>query len=178
MLNEEEKKFIQYWEANRLKEKKVMKQLLIGLPIGALFGLAAIIWGGYTLYNNNTDDEGTQSITTTAPEPAPEPAPVQPDTPQTSTIDSAAVLTPTAAQVEGGTPPVPSYKFIFRMASRSYVLKRYNDLKPSNPGLNWDTKDSVVYRLYVSIPAAPSDTARIRDSLMEWYGTKKVIIEQ
>ncbi|HET9279192.1 MAG TPA: hypothetical protein VFN95_13435 [Flavitalea sp.] len=43
MLNEEEKRFMQYWEANRLKEKKVMKQLLIGLPIGALFGLPIII---------------------------------------------------------------------------------------------------------------------------------------
>jgi len=32
--------------------------------------------------------------------------------------------------------------------------------------------------LYLSIPAAPSDTARIRDSLKEWYGAKKVIIEQ
>jgi hypothetical protein len=42
MLNEEQKKFIQYWEANRLKEKKVMKQLLVGLPIGALFGLPII----------------------------------------------------------------------------------------------------------------------------------------
>ena len=42
MLNEEEKRFVEYWEANRLKEKKVVKQLLIGLPIGALFGLPII----------------------------------------------------------------------------------------------------------------------------------------
>ena len=42
MLQEDEKKFIDYWEANRLKEKKIMNQLLIGLPIGALFGLPII----------------------------------------------------------------------------------------------------------------------------------------
>lgn len=42
MLNEQEKKFVEYWEANRLKEKKIMKQLLIGLPVGALFGLPVI----------------------------------------------------------------------------------------------------------------------------------------
>ena len=42
MLHEDEKKFIEYWEANRLKEKKIMKQLLIGLPVGALFGLPII----------------------------------------------------------------------------------------------------------------------------------------
>jgi peptidoglycan/LPS O-acetylase OafA/YrhL len=42
MLNEQEKMFVAYWEANRLKEKKIMKQLLIGLPVGALFGLPII----------------------------------------------------------------------------------------------------------------------------------------
>ena len=42
MLNEDEKQFVDYWEANRLKEKKLWKQLLIGLPIGALFGLPVI----------------------------------------------------------------------------------------------------------------------------------------
>ena len=42
MLNEQEKMFLEYWEANRLKEKKIMKQLLIGLPVGALFGLPVI----------------------------------------------------------------------------------------------------------------------------------------
>jgi hypothetical protein len=43
MLNEQERMFIDYWEANRLKEKKVMKQLLVGLPVGALFGIPIIL---------------------------------------------------------------------------------------------------------------------------------------
>ena len=43
MLNEQEKMFLEYWEANRLKEKKIMKQLLIGLPVGALFGVPIIL---------------------------------------------------------------------------------------------------------------------------------------
>jgi len=43
MLNEQEKMFLEYWEANRLKEKKIMKQLLIGLPVGALFGIPIIL---------------------------------------------------------------------------------------------------------------------------------------
>ena len=34
--------FLEYWEANRTKEKKILKQLLIGLPVGALFGLPII----------------------------------------------------------------------------------------------------------------------------------------
>lgn len=43
MINEQEKAFLQYWETNRVKEKKILKQLLIGLPIGLLFGLPVII---------------------------------------------------------------------------------------------------------------------------------------
>lgn len=33
MLTNEEKGFIQYWEANRLVKKKVWKQLAVGLPL-------------------------------------------------------------------------------------------------------------------------------------------------
>jgi hypothetical protein len=43
MMSEQEKNFVEYWEANRLKEKKLLKQLLIGLPIGILFGLPVLI---------------------------------------------------------------------------------------------------------------------------------------
>ena len=37
MLTTEEKNFIAYWEHNRLKQKRVLKQFLIGLPFGVLF---------------------------------------------------------------------------------------------------------------------------------------------
>ena len=36
VLTPEEEKFIQYWEYNRLKKRKITKQLSIGLPIGVL----------------------------------------------------------------------------------------------------------------------------------------------
>lgn len=146
----------------------------IWIVLAILVGLTAIIWGGYTLYNNNTDDDGGQPGATKTPEPAP----IQTDTVQIKPIDTPTVTTSAAPTVTTAAPSVQSYKFIFRLASKNYVINRYNDLKPANPGLNWDTKDSVVYRLYLSIPATPSDTARIRDSLKQWYGTKKVIIEE
>ena len=43
MLNEQEKQFLVYWEANRLREKKINKQLLMGLPIGLLFAVPVLI---------------------------------------------------------------------------------------------------------------------------------------
>lgn len=38
-MNEQEKRFVAYWEKNRMKEKDLICQLLTGLPIGLLFSL-------------------------------------------------------------------------------------------------------------------------------------------
>ena len=42
-LNENEIAFIAYWEQNRQREKKVLKQLLVGLPLGILFGMPVLV---------------------------------------------------------------------------------------------------------------------------------------
>lgn len=144
------------------------------IVLAVLVGLGAIIWGGYTLYNRDTNAEGDRPNQAAIQPPIP-----APDTTTAPVADSTALVADSSPAVSAPQPLATSraYKFVFRLASRNYVLKRYNELKPSSPQLNWDTKDSVVYRLYVSIPASPADTARIRDSLRLWYGTKKVIIE-
>lgn len=43
MLSKEEQQFITYWEQHRDKEKKVLKQWLMGLPVGMLFGIPILI---------------------------------------------------------------------------------------------------------------------------------------
>ena len=43
MLNEREKQFIAYWEQNREKEKKVLKQFILGIPIGLIFATPVLI---------------------------------------------------------------------------------------------------------------------------------------
>ena len=52
MLNEREKQFIEYWEANRLRDGHWRYQLLTGIPIGLLFALPvlAIIFTGKFWY--------------------------------------------------------------------------------------------------------------------------------
>jgi len=37
MINQEEKDFIEYWAKNRDRQKKILRQLLMGIPIGLLF---------------------------------------------------------------------------------------------------------------------------------------------
>ncbi len=43
MLSDDEKRFIIYWEDHRLNEKKTLKQWLVGLPLGLLFGIPIIV---------------------------------------------------------------------------------------------------------------------------------------
>ncbi len=43
MLTQREKDFIRYWEANRLRRKKVVRQFLIGIPVGLLFVIPIVI---------------------------------------------------------------------------------------------------------------------------------------
>jgi hypothetical protein len=43
MLTKEETDFIRYWEANRLKRKKVSRQLLVGIPAGLLITVPIVI---------------------------------------------------------------------------------------------------------------------------------------
>lgn len=143
------------------------------IVLAILVGLGAIIWGGYSLYNSNTDNEGMQATNNSANLSV---TPM-PDTIQTTRTDSASIVSDPNPIVNAAEASTKTYKFIFRFASRNYVLRRYNELKLSTPNLYWDTKDSVTYRMYITIPAAPADTARIRDSLQSYYATKKVIIE-
>jgi hypothetical protein len=140
----------------------------IWVVLAILVGLGAIIWGGYSLYNKNTDPEGTA-----ARQPAVEPAAV--DTIQNKVTDTVSLKPDSSTITVVSTKP---YKFIFRVGSKNYIINRYNDLKTSDQTLFWDTKDSLTYRLYVALPVAATDTMRIRDSLKEWYGSKKIIIEQ
>lgn len=43
MLTQQERDFIRYWENNRLRRKKVMRQFLVGIPIGLLFVIPTVI---------------------------------------------------------------------------------------------------------------------------------------
>jgi hypothetical protein len=43
MLTEEESQFIVYWEKNRIRQKKITRQFLLGMPLGLLFILPILI---------------------------------------------------------------------------------------------------------------------------------------
>jgi membrane protein YdbS with pleckstrin-like domain len=43
MLTEEERRFIEYWEQNRLRKKKIWRQLAVGLPFGVVLAITIAI---------------------------------------------------------------------------------------------------------------------------------------
>ena len=43
MITDQEQLFIDYWEANRNKQKKILYQLAIGLPVGLVFALPVLL---------------------------------------------------------------------------------------------------------------------------------------
>jgi len=63
MLTETQKAFLKYWEENRLREKKINKQLLLGLPIGLLFAIPVLIilFSGKFWYQRANMEANSQS---------------------------------------------------------------------------------------------------------------------
>src|SRR5688500_7414836 len=43
MFSKEEEDFIKYWEENRVKQKRFVKQVAIGLPFGVLIAVAMFV---------------------------------------------------------------------------------------------------------------------------------------
>ncbi len=61
MLSAEEKEFMQWWEQNRSKEKRLLSQLAVGLPLGLAFGfpiLLSVMFRGW--YKNMPYVSGSQ----------------------------------------------------------------------------------------------------------------------
>jgi hypothetical protein len=51
MLTSDEKAFIEYWEANRGRQKKIRNQWIIGLPAGIMIGMP-ILLSLFSRWNN------------------------------------------------------------------------------------------------------------------------------
>lgn len=61
MITSEEKLFVEYWERNRNKEKKLFHRLAFGLPIGLVFALPILLsvlfhdWYKNMVYVSNSE---------------------------------------------------------------------------------------------------------------------------
>ena len=131
-----------------------------------LGGLAAVVFGGYYLYNqtdgatNPKQNIQEQIVDTTMHQKDSIITP--PDSSQTTV--SYALLQP------------GSYKFVLESSGKKRALARYSLLKSYGMDIKMETKDSATYKLFFVLPATPKDTTRIKDSLGRYYA-RKVLIE-
>ncbi len=137
-------------------------------------GLGVAIWGGYTIYKNNTgtdtsvlakESAGALSKPAASQSPVPQPA--------TSTPASDTSTTSTIPAYPNTTPPVSGmYKFVIETAGRQRAFTRYQKLKGLPTDVKMETSDSINFKLYFLLAANPADTARLLDSLRTNYTPK------
>jgi hypothetical protein len=165
-----------------------IRRLAIG--IGLVIGIGIILWGGYSLFSSKVKtDTSTASSSTAAGEQ---------DSQQTSqylhklndpqkaltdagkkdssditgmnTADTAqmARVTPAAAATASvATGPSKMYKYVLQTTKfRKTAEDMYAKLKPR---VALEAVDSTLFRIVISLPGTPADTARIKDSLRFWY---------
>lgn len=146
------------------KRKPSYLRPLIGILL--LSGLGLAIYGGYRLAKNKRKISPMELVTDSVATPD--------SAQQAATQDSAAIIppnTPTPQPGAGGT-----YKYVLEKAGSKRAFDRYNKLKSYQWAVQLETADSVLYTLFVRIPAAGADTTRILDSLTALNG-KRVYIE-
>ena len=62
MLSKEERDFIHYWQQNRLRRKKTVRQFLLGIPIGLLFVIPIVINFTSGWYKRAAVEAGSQDF--------------------------------------------------------------------------------------------------------------------
>lgn len=157
--------------ADNQPQQNNLRKVLIGAA--AIAGIILIVWGGYSLYNRNTHSNAPIDETViVAPSDADRAAAINDSVHKI--IDS----TRKAAISQTTTAP-GTYKFVIeRTKNKNRAYKRYNQIKENLTDIRLESKDSVEFNLYFILPAQPTDTTRIKDSLKIWYGRKQVFIEQ
>ena len=108
-------------------------------------GVTFAIWGGYIVYKRATT-KNSKII-------------------NKEKIESPAIQKQTTTTNES----TRNYKFVIETSAKERALNRFQRLRGFGLDIQLETKDSVSFKLFFLLPAAVSDTTRIRDSLYGIY---------
>jgi hypothetical protein len=133
------------------------KAIFLGFLV--LATTAVIIWAGYRMYKNNSENKGQEE---------------QDSTQETTAVtDTTKYVAPAkdsvTASTQNETANKNSYRFVIEVTNKERALRRYSMLKEGGVPIQIATDDSVNYKLFLELAATPADTARISDSLTIWY---------
>lgn len=166
------------YEEDRLsQESKRNAFKIVLLALGVILAIGAIGYGGYyfyTLYSSRQPSSASNSSI---------------DLSDSTTTDSSSDSLFLSSQIINGTPaqPVPDQVPVTTRLYKFVVLTTDDKLRATNfynfygNNIQWDNRDSNLFKLFFSLPATPDDTLRIRDSLNKKYyptaTTTRVTIE-
>ncbi len=140
-------------------------------------GIGLAIWGGYTIYkNNSTETSSPEIVKKTEPVPEPE-IKTEPSTTPVATTDSSNPNP--VAQTSVPATSSGMYKFVVETAGRQRALTRYQKLKSLPTDVKMETADSISFKLFFLLQASTADTSKMLDSLRTYYTPKwsKAFIE-
>ncbi|GAO44337.1 hypothetical protein [Flavihumibacter petaseus] len=142
---------------------------LIG--IAALATIAIVVWGGWKLsQNNNPENAETVVKADTAATVADTTMHLPADTANTATAKRDSVIQPV--------PDNSQWRFVIEATGNKLrAEKRFAQLREIGDKIQFDSTDTSRYKLYFLLPGQPSDTARMRDSLRRFYGSRLVFVE-
>ncbi|MEO6000694.1 MAG: hypothetical protein ABIN89_27850 [Chitinophagaceae bacterium] len=153
-------------EENRIKQESntnnLKKFLLVLLILG---GIALVGWGGYYFYNMYINQQ-SQIMEDSAD--------LKRDAATSALSLEDSILSASGAKDTSAINPLTEsnasttgfYKFIIETTNdKTRALKRYYSLRSFGNKVTLQTKDSINYKIFYNLPATPSDTLRIRDSL-------------
>lgn len=133
-----------------------------------LVGVGLAIWGGYTVYKRTSANEETMVSTTDSNKDNGNETILLPDSVVVTPKDSVVVTTQRL--------PAGTVKFILETANAGRAFPRFNKLKTFQWNVQLETKDSLSYKIFMLLPVAAADTARVLDSLSMLNG-RRVFIE-
>jgi hypothetical protein len=141
-------------------------------------GIGVAIWGGYTVYKNNSTEAGPGSVVKESSSTVVQPQVNTAITGSTTSPADSNTITPVNTIAPASTSGM--YKFVVETAGRQRALSRYQKLRALPTDVKLETADSVNYKLYFLLPASPADTAKLLDSLRTYYTPKwsKAFIEK
>ena len=148
-------KKILYYDKIKTKWRKPVAAILI------IAGLALAVWAGYTIYKRTSAKHSSNK----------EEKMDEPVQAHDSNINQKDSILLSAQNATAG-----MQKFILEVCNAKRAFERFGRLKTFLWNVQMETKDSVIYKLFLVLPSSAADSSRIIDSLTSLNG-RKVYIE-
>ena len=153
-------------EENRVKQETSnnrIKKLMLAFLVLAIIALAS--WGAYYLFVYFDQQTTTQvSKPFLQAEDSMQSTFLQDTTSQNNNEQNIQDISLSSAHAD------ITYNFVVETTyNKLRAINKFNFLRTYGKNVQLETKDSVFFKLYFSLPATSADTLRIRDSLNNWY---------